>query len=640
MEKKLACLLFLLLGGVLTGRGQSDSLAVRELREVRVFGRSLSHYAAGSRLMSIDSSFLRVNNAASLAEALQFRTPIYIKSYGAGMLATPAFRGTSASHTAVLWHGLAISPPTLGQTDMSLVPLNSFSHVAVQFGSAGAHYGTGAIGGSILLSSSPTWEKGLGLQVQQDLASFGTYYTSLGGSYRTSRLSLHTQLYHHRSRNDFVFHNEAKVRRPLEKQEHAALHQQGFTQDLRLKLSDKSDLALRSWYAFSDNEVQPNMVAAHSHARLRNENFRLMTEFNQRSRLGTTTLRGAFFDEAMTYRDDQNHTLTPVKTFQAQAEHHLAWQEKVRFTGGAEGQHFVADVTSYGKKVKENRASVFGLLRYQPLPRLQLNAHFRQGFVTGFNPPPAPAAGFNLVLLDKTAHQLSWKGNVARGYRVPTLNDRYWPPGNAGLRPEWSWNYETGLQHKHLGEALQLTSELTYYRLLVDNWIQWIPGEDNGLWRPVNLKQVLSTGLEASVAATHRLPAGKLSAGATYGYTRSEQRQSYYPSQEPLDQQLIYVPRHLATGHASLTVRDWLLTANIHGAGRRFTSADHQNSLPAYALLNLAAGRSWKLGLFRLELIGKVNNVTNQVYQTMEYYAMPGRHYALSLRASFLSSKS
>jgi iron complex outermembrane receptor protein len=340
----------------------------------------------------------------------------------------------------------------------------------------------------------------------------------------------------------------------------------------------------------------------------------------------------------MTYRSDNSHSVTPIQTYQAQAEHHLVLGEKISFTGGGEGQHFVADVPEYKKKVREDRASVFGLLRYHPFRRLHLNVNFRQGFVTGFNPPPAPTAGFTLLLADKTAHALSLKGMVARGYRVPSLNDRFWPPGHASLQPESSWNYEAGLQHKGQTEDLEITSELTYYQLLVDNWIQWIPGDHNGLWTPVNLKQVRSTGLEASAAASYRLPAGKLTAGATYGYTRTEQRISYYPTEEPLGRQLIYVPYHLATPHASLQLRDWLLMANAQVTGRRFTSADNQNSLPPYALLHLAAGRTFRLGLFRLELIGKVQNVTNQVYQTMEYFAMPGRHYGLSLRAYFHSS--
>lgn len=638
MDKKLACLLFLFLGGSLPSRGQSDSLASQELREIRVLGSSLSRYAAGSRLLQLDSTFLRTYASASLAEALQFRTPVYIKSYGAGMLATPAFRGTSASHTAVLWHGFPINQPTLGQTDFSLVPLNSFSDVAVQFGSAGARYGTGAIGGAILLSTSLPREKGFTLQAQQDLASFDTYFSSLGGAYRGSRLSLQAQVYQNQSRNDFPFRNEARAGRPIEKQQQAALRQQGFTQELSLQLTAKSDLAVRSWYAFSDNEVQPNMVAGNAHGQMRNENFRLMTEFSQRSNWGKTTLRAAFFDELMVYRDDFSQSRTPINTFQAQAEHHLFLAEKISFTGGVEGQQYRAALADGGKKVQENRAAVFGLLRYQPARRLQLNANFRQGFTTGFNPPPAPTAGFNLLLREQTPHHLSWKGNVSRGYRVPTLNDRFWPPGNPGLKPESSWNYETGLAHQYHRKALHLSSELTWYRLLVDNWIQWIPGGGGGFWAPVNLKQVRSTGLEASVLAVFRLPVGQLQAGATYGYTRTQQLKSYYPSEEPVGSQLIYVPRHLATPHARLQFHRWHLQTSLQVTDRRFTTADHQNSLAPYALMHLAAGYTLQRKLFRMELIARVQNVTDLAYQTMEYYAMPGRHYGLSLRAYFQSN--
>jgi len=68
-------------------------------------------------------------NHLSLAELLSAHTPVFVKAYGKGTLATASFRGTAASHTKVLWNGFEINSPMLGQVDLSLVPNNFYKDV-------------------------------------------------------------------------------------------------------------------------------------------------------------------------------------------------------------------------------------------------------------------------------------------------------------------------------------------------------------------------------------------------------------------------------------------------------------------------------------------------------------------------------
>jgi len=629
---------FLLLFWVIAGtiQAQSDSVTTKELRIVEVFGQPITRYAAGSRVTTLDSTFLKVNNSGQLSELLQFRVPVYFKNYGPGSLATAAFRGTSASQTAVLWHGFNINQPTLGQTDFSVIPVTAFSQVDVQYGSAGANYGTGAVGGAILLSSPPNWESNLKLRIQQDVGAFDQFFTSLGGSYGTGKVQLKTSLFRQSAQNDFEFINFTKAGKPREKQVNAATDQKGFTQDLDLKLGHRHTLSFRGWYTNSDNESQPNMTQANTQAHRQDENLRLMAEWNHAAdKAGKTTVRLAYFNDYQHYTDESNNSVANINTYQAQAEHTIFVRDKLTFKAGAEAQHFSGENTGYAQAVRENRAAIFGWLRYNPATRLNLSLNLRQSFVTGFNPPLTPTAGINFYLSDNPDQTLILKGNISRGYRVPTLNDRFWPPGNAHLKPESSWNYETGLQHTYKTNRFRLTSEATVYRLVVDNYIQWVPGAENGLWSPFNLKKVVSTGGELSSEASYTFPKTMLHAGFLYSYTRSEQKKTYLPTAEPLNQQLYYVPQHTLRGYTGVKYAQWLLTANVNFTGLRYTTPENDQWLPAYTLLNVALGKSIRLGAYQFELIGKINNVTNAIYQTLEYYAMPQRHYALSLRFNF-----
>jgi vitamin B12 transporter len=86
-----------------------DSTAAITLDEIKVFGKKPAQYAVGSRITNIGSTTLNRFNASSLADILQLRTPLHIKSYGQGMLSTVSFRGTGAAHTAVIWNGFNIT---------------------------------------------------------------------------------------------------------------------------------------------------------------------------------------------------------------------------------------------------------------------------------------------------------------------------------------------------------------------------------------------------------------------------------------------------------------------------------------------------------------------------------------------------
>lgn len=610
----------------------TDTLSGKQVSEVQVTARRPETFAPGSRQTKIDSAFLKNNNAFSLAEVLQYRTPVYVKNYGQGQLASLAFRGTSASHTAVLWNGFNVAQPTLGQSDLSLLPVNALSGVQLQHGSAGANFGTGAIGGAVLLSSPSEIPIGLKLNAQQDFGSFGYRFSQAGASYGTRKMGVDATVFRAEAQNDFPFKNTTRIGNPKERQENAQTQQTGFTNNLLFKLSRKSKLAFRNWYTSSAVAVQPNMLAANTHGLNINRNLRLMSEWEQQSALGNTQVRAAYFNDFMRYSDDGIKPAdSEVKTYQLQAEQGFVFKEWLRLNLGGDAQYFDAQVKDYGRPVTEKRASGFALLRLEVLKNLSLNFNWRQAFVQGFNPPPSPSAGFRFAFLNQEKTNLTWKGTISRGYRVPTLNDRFWPPGNPNLKPESSRNYETGLAYQYTGTNLTFETELTGYQMQVENWIQWMP-RYSALWTPENLKAVTAEGFEFSAKLRYRFNGGQLTTGGNYAYTSSRQRKTYFRSDEPLDKQLIYVPLYTGTAFTDLSYNTWLLTLNWHYTGYRFTNPENTRLLPAFSLLNLQAGKTLKINSCQFQVLGRIDNLTNTIYQNLEFFAMAGRNYTLSLR--------
>ncbi|NEM96735.1 TonB-dependent receptor plug domain-containing protein [Pontibacter burrus] len=630
MAYRILQLLFLTIVALPTA-AQQDTTAYH-LKSVEVFGRPAEVFAAGSRVTTIDSSYLKIYSSSSLADALQARTPVYFKSYGVNGLSSVSFRGTNASQTAVLWNGLNIGLPTLGQADFSTLPLSGIGEVSVQAGSAGAMYGNGAIGGAVLLNSPTYNTKGLGLELQQEVGSFGRYYSNGSIRFGTDKLQLAIGAYRRTAENNFNYTDISRFGNPKRTEDHAAQKQYGLTQDLSWKISPKTSIVLHSWYTEADRELQSAMGSAQNNAEQLDRNLRLITALTHESNLGKTDVKLAYFKDYLRYTADATNSLADVQTYQLQAEQTYTKGESWSLRGGINLQHFVADNNGYATTEHENRASVFALLRCDPTHNLDLSLNLRQTFVQNYNPTPTPAFGFNWRFFQHNQHQFYLKGNVAGSYRVPTLNDRFWVnAGNPDLKPEQGWNYESGLRHVFVsGDKLLLETEATGYYMLIDDWLQWAP-DATGRWRPANLQKVRSMGVELSQQVTATLGSVKLNTSAGYTYASSEQVE-VYEGQGDKNKQLMYVPRHKGVFAAGINYRNWQLNADLNYTGLRYTSNSQTTSLDSFMLLNAVLSRQLQIGPSRFILTFRSDNITNEVYQTMAYHAMPLRSYTVSLR--------
>ena len=135
----------------------------------------------------IDSVQIAESTNGSLADLLTKHTPVFIKTYGQGSLATVSFRGTAASHTQVEWNGININNPMLGQVDFSLIPVWFVDKTELFHGGSSLSEGSGALGGSISIGSQPRWGEKFYGSVLQGIGSFGTYQTfvsAVGGGKR------------------------------------------------------------------------------------------------------------------------------------------------------------------------------------------------------------------------------------------------------------------------------------------------------------------------------------------------------------------------------------------------------------------------------------------------------------------------
>lgn len=611
---------------------------VQALPSVRVQGIRPSRFAVGSRVTSVLDSGVVLPTGATLAEALASRTALYLKEYGPGQLASISIRGTSAQHTAVLWNGFNVMLPTLGQSDFALLPLSGTTRAEVQHGPAGALYGTGAVGGSVLLSSAVVWGAGLQGTAQTDVGSYGLRAGSVEGSFSNQRVSVRTAASYRAADNNFPYsirETSGLVRR---RQENAALQQWSVAQDVTLRVGQKGEVQASAWLTDADRQIQPAIGSANTHAREWDQSRRLLAGYRHVASRQEASVRVAWFEDVLNYRNDATVSNSTVRTTQAQADYTINFGGRASLRSGLEAQRFVVAPELYRRSVTENRFAGFVLMRYDPLPTLHLSANVRQAVLPGRAAPLTPSLGAEWQVWQTKRQQLSLKASASRSYRAPTLNERFWPQGgDPNLRPERGYGYEGGLQHTFRPAALlTLVSELTAYRQLVDDWVEWTSDPRTTYTTPRNLRQVRAQGLEVSSQAMWQSGTYRLSARASYALTQSEKTKGNATDQLAPGQQLAYVPLHSAALTTEQGWHGWQLTTALRYTGYRYIYSGNGRYLPSYVLLNATLGYKLKLTpALGLLVAAQGFNLTNQAYQVYEARAMPPRWGSLSLRLSW-----
>ncbi|WP_342084675.1 TonB-dependent receptor plug domain-containing protein [Dyadobacter sp. OTU695] len=617
----------------LPGYAQRDSI---ELDPVTVRAFVPEKFMSGLKIQRIDSASLAQVRFQNIGDVLSAYTPVAFKNYGPGQLSTASFRGTSANHTAVLWNGLNINAPTLGQTDFSTIPVAGFDQLSVQYGSAASIVGSDAVGGSILLGSRAS-EKPFHVSVGRQQDTFNNPQTQTDVRYAWPvnsqwAFSGKTALYDGRMNNEYP-----KPVRNTYTLLPTETFQKGIVQDLFLHSRSDEEISAHVW--LTDNKLTLTPDDEQGREMTRTTAYRTMVRYQVR----TLTLRTAWVRDIIDYAKGDlarpDHSVTDKFSSRIEKDFTLNLGSNVNPVSvktGGEWTHYRSRVPGYAQSpATENRTDFFLLTRWQPADRVTASVNLRQGLVTGFNPPFTPSIGLEYRLIQKTLYNLLLKGSYGRSYRVPTLNERYWKDlGNPEIRPETGWNKELALEQTFkaaFGGTLRTSA--TFYHNRIKDWTYWNPSRN---YRVENLQQVLARGIELQLNYHRQSGSWQTGLDAGYAFNRSGQEKAYDNySQDIVGKQLVFVPEHSANANAFVQFKAMRVTGQLQAAGKRYTTFDNSQFLDGYGLVNLLAATTFTLDKFRLVLQGQVRNVTDTFYLNVRNNAMPGRSFALSLTFSY-----
>jgi iron complex outermembrane receptor protein len=583
-------------------------------------------------------------NHLSLAELLSAHTPVFVKAYGKGTLATASFRGTAASHTKVLWDGFEINSPMLGQVDLSLVPNNFYSRAVLNYGGSSLENTTGALGGAINLlnTDKASAEK---ISFAQTAGSFKTFSTSLNVNLGNDRFRSLSSVHLTSSDNTFRFYNNAIIPPEWQDQDEASYYNRGFTQAFVYHPKPNHEIKMTTWDQWNYRQIPPIMSnqGQGNHKEEQNSfTSRNILQWNYHKSNTLLRVKTAWFYEDFDYllltttTVDPEDTVTFIqslnKTNSAFVKMNLEQRlgNEWTLTGGLDAAWHRINSNNYEGLKKRDQYGLFVKAEKSISGIVNLEFLLRQQYVDDAFTPPAPFAGISVKPFKSQELYVRFNGNY--NYNLPGLNDLYWyPGGNENLQPEKGFQYEGGIVYiKYFSRTVGLSVDASAYDSYIHDWIQWVP-TDYRYWTARNIGFVHARGLEANLQLNGYAAKVRYKFIARYSFTKSTNESDEAVEGGYDGRQLIYVPLHSGNVFAYATYRKFELTWNTEFTGKRNTSLNegdlYSNVLPFYSLSNVSFGKKFDVGKAGLVVKFKVNNVFNVSYQAVLWRAMPGVNY-------------
>lgn len=551
----------------------------------------------------------------NMQEAAQF-----FKEYGVSGSATISKRGADATQTQVLWNGLPINHPMLGMMDFNGVSTFGMDEMILIEGGNSAMYGSGSVGGTVVLNNQIHFNSPLRIRLNAEANSLGNFQSGfqIGKGNNRNYFNL-TSSWMDRA-NVFDFFDPIKQVNRTSFNSHLSL------QNIRL-------------------------VAAHG---LNNHQFKIISELGRVDR-GLGFLYGSNQDLGR-QSDLQSRNLVQYDYHQKR----FHFTQKAGFTSDRlvysetenSGDTSIANMwflqtevykqTQWGRallgldyQIQEGKSGFYETTKQRILPAIfsawkgdlgktayLVNARyeFKEQVLTG-------GIGTHTALFNG----LSFKTDIHRSFRRPTLNDLYWQVSQRNnLTPEIGWGTEVGLVwHPTIMPGLDLKAELTPFYRELNNPIIWLP--QGAFWAAQNLYFGRYTGVQFFTQLSKKIGAFSLQVKEHFEWVRSAVRVK--KESDFLHQ--IFVPDIMSTTQLSVALKRVNLSVIWQKVGNRYTTTDNSSILPFYQLFSLES--SFKSSIWGLLKNGHsqwsfgAHNILNVQYQNMPGRPMPPRNIYLKL---------
>ena len=590
---------------------QQDSVVVN----LNAFSLSISKvndFSKGYSAILISDSLVN-RNIRSLTDILKFNSFIYFKENGLGMVSSPSFRGTSASHTAVIWNGININSQLNGQVDFNAISGNSYDNIIVRSGGGSVLFGSGAIGGSIHLDNLIQFSKQEKHKLLANYGSFNTQHINYDYVKATDKSFINVGLGYNASDNDFKYLGSNLTN------ENGSYLNYNFDVNYGYKINKKHQLKIYSSTFFADRNLSRTLNAP-SNDGYEDINSKNLLEWNfALSSKEVITSRISYIFEKFKYFDNnQNKSNFSDGNTQrkiGQIDYINSFSRKLKLNAILGLESVTASGSSFDTNTRNILSGVVSL-NHQLTKKLSYGIQLRQDVQNDFDSPFL----YSLGIEQKFSEKYTLSFNTSKNFRIPTFNDLYWQPGgNINLKPEDSYQFEIGNAISLKNISLQVNG----FYIKSSDLIQWIPNP-SGVWSPTNTDETRNLGIEFSANYKTSIKNHFIVINANYAYTHAKDLET--------NQQLISVPKNRLNGFVNYQYKNWSAFYQL------LFNDDVQflvDTIPAFKVSNV--GVEYEISTLKSNPnIGFViNNIHNTKYQNTLNRPMPGINFQITTSINF-----
>ncbi|MGK0412427.1 MAG: vitamin B12 transporter [Polaribacter sp.] len=590
---------------------QKDSVVIN-LNAFSISISKVNDFSKGYHTILISDSLV-TRNIRSLTDILKFNSFIYFKENGLGMVSSPSFRGTTASHTAVIWNGININSQLNGQVDFNAISANSYDNISVRSGGGSVLFGSGAIGGSIHLDNLIQFSEQESHKIVANYGSFHTQHISYDYIKATNKSFINIGFGSNSSDNDFNYLDSNLTNK------NGNYFNYNFDINYGYKISKKHQLKLYSSSFFSDRNLARTLNAPSNDGyedlnskNLIEWNFFLSPKEHITSRVSYIFEKFKFFDNNQN-KDIFSEGNTERKI--AQIDYNNSVSRKLKLNGILGFEAVSAYGSSFDSNTRNILSGVFSL-NHQLTKKLSYGIQFRKDFQNDFESPFL----YSLGIEQKLNKNYTLSFNTSKNFRIPTFNDLYWQPGgNIDLKPEDSYQFEIGNAISFKNISFQVNG----FYIKSSDLIQWIPNE-SGFWSPKNKNNTRNLGIEISANYKTVIKNHFIEINTNFSYTDAKDLET--------DQQLISVPKNRFNALFNYQHKSWSAYYQIlFNDDVRFLV----DTIPAFQVSNL--GVEYQLSNLKNKpnLGFVINNIYNIKYQNTLNRPMPGINFQLTTTINF-----
>lgn len=546
---------------------------------------------------------VHIEKSQTVADALQMFPTLQVSDIGgAAGLKTAGLRGLGSAHTGIFIDGIRVGNLQSGQTDLGILPMDTFGAATVDYAQNSISFTTAA----------PVFRTNDRIAGRAGVkgGSFGTWQPSARVDWRlTERTALSASASGTVSRGDFVYGDGLRREGNDISQWRGGLDAFGRIEGGEWRAKAFAGIADRG---------TPGSISWPSDDRQKDRNAFVQSSFNKRFGSYTLGMAAKASYDYIFYHSSWGDSEYGQKELQLNSSHLLRVTDRLTASvrtelqwDGLRSDYYDADRlrgdVAAGAAFKAGIFSADASLEW--VGAFDKGHDSRTALEPSLDMRLTVAEGLDLVAFGR------------RAYRIPTFNELYYAGyGNPDLLCEDAWLSDAGIEWLRTVGGWTLNAKVNGFLYALDNKIMSAPSEaDPNVWLPYNIGKVLSKGLDSMLSG--RWSKGGRTVGLTARYSLLDAIDKT-PDSYTYGQQVPYAARHSVVVTGLFEWSGWSLSSAFNLRSGRM---DSYGAMPDWHTLDATLARSLAIagGEAVVSLSGK--NLTNRAYELSSGYPMPGR---------------